>query len=135
MAAALRGLVALTLCLGAATLAPVYRDAHYEVAIASDVAYASAMVNCTDQTDPATCVETSVCLDVYTPLYTPASVFGQLPVVMAVHGGAYTGTVVLSTQPQGRPTITRTLTLTLTMTMTITLHPDPDHDPDLHSHL
>jgi len=64
----------------------VYREAHYETHITTDVVYATTLVNCTDVTDQTTCKEAPAQLNVLQPADSSA---GPYPIVISVHGGSY----------------------------------------------
>jgi len=70
-----------------AALPSVYRAAHFAVANATDIAYASTLVNCTVGTDAATCVKTVEQLDIFWPLDAEEG----RPVVFSIHGGGFSG--------------------------------------------
>ena len=80
-----------------AELPSVYRRPTFAVNVTSDVPYASTLVNCTNKTDASTCAEESVLLDAHVPAND--SVASGRPVVMAVHGGSFTGGSKTSEEP------------------------------------
>eukprot|EP00618_Florenciella_parvula_P032820 CAMPEP_0119483556 /NCGR_PEP_ID=MMETSP1344-20130328/10912_1 /TAXON_ID=236787 /ORGANISM="Florenciella parvula, Strain CCMP2471" /LENGTH=361 /DNA_ID=CAMNT_0007518061 /DNA_START=89 /DNA_END=1174 /DNA_ORIENTATION=+ len=84
--------LALAFAAGGDAISTVYREPHYEVTITENVSYATTLVDCTDQHDPSTCVETEVYLDVYQPANVTEgdAAWGHMPVVVSVHGGGFT---------------------------------------------
>ena len=65
----------------------VYRKPHYTAAHSPNIPYVKTLTQCTNQTDQATCTETSMVLDVWQPANATRS--GPFPIVMTVHGGAF----------------------------------------------
>lgn len=64
----------------------VYSHPHYNYTTTFNVPYASTLINCSNPTDPSTCISKTINLDIYLPTGDD----GPYPCIMSIHGGGYT---------------------------------------------
>ena len=59
--------------------------AKFKVVNTTGLVYGSGLSNCTNKTDPSTCVNMPLTLDLFEPINAP----GMRPAIVMIHGGSY----------------------------------------------